>query len=139
MLEEFVADVIVEGELLTLGATLSLKWELHQLIIGWSSSSELPRDVGSLPGEQPRACDPSRVSTSHLSLHPPHLIEGKEGQEGDELRLGGQSEVHRIREVQVSPHEEEHIPIGILSLQWDHLLDLDPALITVLGGVRTVP
>ena len=29
LLEEFVADVIVEGELLTLGVTLGLKWELH--------------------------------------------------------------------------------------------------------------
>jgi len=87
LLEEFVADVIVEGELLALGVTLGLKWELHQVVIAWSSGGCLARNVGSLAGIDPGACDPSTFGTSHLSLHPPDFIEGEEGQEGHKFRL----------------------------------------------------
>lgn len=111
---------------------LLLERQLDQVVVGRSSSRGIPSDVRGLTSVDPRASHPSSISTSHLSLHPSDFIEAEESQEGHELRLVNQGEVRGSTHQEVSTLEEVDIAIDVLSLQRDHLLDLHPALVTVL-------
>lgn len=115
-----------------MSVTLLLERELDQVVIGGSTSGGTPSDVRGLTSVDPRTSHASRVSTSHFGLHTPDFIEAEEGEEGHELGLVNQGEVRGCGGRQVGTLEEVDVSSGVLGGERNHLLDLDPALVTVL-------